>query len=65
MIKETDIFGVYVPPILAYAALAALIWRPLRIALERAGFYPAVWHPPLFNLAAYAIMLALVVAALK
>lgn len=65
MIKEVDLFGVFIPPLLAYAALAALIWTPFRMALERAGFYRAVWHPALFNLASYALVLAGVVAALK
>lgn len=65
MIKEIDLFGVFVPPLLLYAALAALIWAPLRIVLERAGFYALVWHPALFNLASYVCALALVTAALK
>lgn len=65
MIKEIDLFGVFVPPLLAYAGIAALIWQPLRVALERFGFYRAVWHPPLFNLAAYWLVLAGVVAVLK
>ncbi len=65
MIKEVDLLGVFVPPLLLYVALAGLIWLPLRFALERAGFYRLVWHPALFNLAAYAIALAGVVAVLK
>lgn len=65
MIKEIDLFGVFVSPLLLYVGLAALIWQALRMGLERAGFYRAVWHPPLFNLAAYALVLAGVVAALK
>ncbi|MFC3690604.1 DUF1656 domain-containing protein [Chenggangzhangella methanolivorans] len=65
MIKEVDLFGVFVPPLIAYAVLAALIWQPMRMVLERAGFYRAVWHPALFNLAAYAMTLAGVVALLK
>lgn len=65
MIKEVDLFGVFIPPLLAYAALAALIWQPLRMVLESVGLYRAVWRPALFNLASYALVLAGVVAALK
>jgi hypothetical protein len=65
MIKEVDVFGVFVPPLLLYAALAALIWQPMRMLLERLGFYRLVWHPALFNLAAYVVALAAVVAVLK
>jgi protein AaeX len=65
VIKEIDLFGVFLPPLLAYAALAALIWRALRMVLERAGFYGLVWHPALFNLSAFVGILAAVVAALK
>lgn len=65
MIKEVDVLGVFAPPLLLYAGLAALALWPLRHALERAGFYRLVWHPALFNLAAYVIALAIVVAVLK
>lgn len=65
MIKEVDLFGVFIPPLIAYAVIAALVWQPLRMVLERAGFYRAVWHPALFNLGFYALTLAGVVALLK
>ncbi len=65
MIKEVDIFGVFVPPILLYGGLATLLWQPLRLLLERAGFYRIVWHPALFNLSVFVIALAIVVAVLK
>lgn len=64
MIKEVDLFGVYLPPMLLYAGLAALVWHPLRLVLERLGFYRLVWHPALFNLSAYLVTLAGVVALL-
>ena len=64
-LKEVDVFGVFLPPLLLYAALAAIAWTLARFVLERAGFYRAVWHPALFNFAAYLIALAGVVAVLK
>ena len=64
MIKEVDVFGVFLPPLLLYAAIAAIVWHPLRMLLERLGFYRLVWHPALFNASAYLVTLAGVVALL-
>ncbi|MFD1332267.1 DUF1656 domain-containing protein [Methylopila musalis] len=65
MIKELDLFGVYAPPLLLHLAVAFALWRPLRMALERLGFYRLVWRPALFNLAVYVITLAGVWAVLS
>ncbi|MBF9234272.1 DUF1656 domain-containing protein [Microvirga alba] len=58
MIKEIDLFGVFVPPILAYAALAGVLWFGVSTSLGWAGFYRFVWHPALFNTALYVLILA-------
>ncbi|WP_046862555.1 DUF1656 domain-containing protein [Microvirga massiliensis] len=58
MIKEFDLFGVYWPPVLAYAAAAALFWLVLRRWLVWAGIYRFVWHPALFNTALYVLILS-------
>jgi len=58
MIKEIDLFGIYLPPMLAYAAAAALIWLVLRQCLAWAGVYRLVWHPALFNTALYVLVLS-------
>jgi hypothetical protein len=59
MIKEFDLFGVYLPPILAFAAAAALIWLLVRRCLAWAGTYRFVWHPALFNTSLYVLILSL------
>jgi hypothetical protein len=58
MIKEIDLFGVFVPPLFAYAAAAFALWFALRAALRVMGFYRLVWHPALFNTALYGLILA-------
>jgi protein AaeX len=63
MIKEIDIGGVYLPPLLGYLAGAALAWYVLRFLFEQFGVYRFVWHPPLFNTALYVILLSGFVAA--
>ena len=61
MIKEINLFGVFLPPLFGHLALAALIWLGLRFLLRVTGFYRFVMHPPLFNLALYVILLSALV----
>ncbi|RDI59110.1 DUF1656 domain-containing protein [Microvirga subterranea] len=58
MIKEVDLFGIYAPPMFAYAAAAAVIWIVLRWVLREIGFYRLVWHQALFNVALYVLVLS-------
>jgi hypothetical protein len=62
MIKELDLFGIYAPPMFAYAAVAALAWIVLRWALVGLGFYRFVWHPALFNVALYVLVLSVCIS---
>lgn len=64
MLKEFDLAGVYLSPMLFYALIAAVPWALVRAGLGRAGAYRLIWHPPLFNTALYLVMLAGVAAAL-
>jgi hypothetical protein len=65
VIREINIGGVLLAPMLGYALVAALIWVVLRYVLTHLRFYRFVAHPPLFNAALYVILLAgLVVATL-
>ena len=61
MIREIDLFGVYVSPMLAFMAAALLLWLALRRVLERTGAYRYVWHRALFDLALYVVLLGAVV----
>jgi hypothetical protein len=55
-LKEVSLFGVYIPPLFAGLAAAAVVWWPLRWALERTGTHRHIWHPALFNTALYAML---------
>lgn len=57
MIGTTDVFGMYLPWLmpLAIAALA-LLWIARRI-LASFGAYRWIWHPALFDMALYVLML--------
>jgi hypothetical protein len=63
MIAELDIFGVLVAPIVAYVLLAIPVLLLLRWALARLGFFRLVWHPALFEVSLYLIILSLFVLA--
>jgi hypothetical protein len=58
MIKEVNLLGVYLPPMLAYLAVTAVLWLVLRHLLRRLGVYRWVWHRPLFDTALFVILLA-------
>ena len=57
MIGEASFYGIYLPwlGVLALAALFGL-WGTRRV-LAAIGFYRWVWHPALFDLALYALLL--------
>jgi hypothetical protein len=63
MIKEINLDGIYLPPLLGYLVGTAVLWYVLRYLLNRIGVYRYVWHPPLFNTALYVMLLSAFVAA--
>lgn len=63
MIKEINIDGIYLPPLIGYLLGTAVVWYGLRFVIERAGLYRHIWHPPLFNAALYVVLLGAFVAA--
>lgn len=62
MIGELDLYGVFLPPLLLWLALALPLSAALRRLLDRAGAYRFVWHRPLFDLALLVVVLGGVVA---
>ena len=60
MIRELDLYGLLVPPLLAAALIALALTWALRRLLDRWGFYRLVWHGTLFDLALFVILLGLV-----
>ncbi|MGQ9367502.1 DUF1656 domain-containing protein [Azospirillum sp. ST 5-10] len=57
MIGEIDLYGLFVPPLAILAVVAWGVSRLLRRGLRGAGLYGWVWHPPLFDLALYVVVL--------
>lgn len=61
MLKEVDLFGIYVAPIAAYMAVATIIFIPVRIYFDRIEIQRWVWHRSLFDASVYIIILSLLV----
>ena len=58
MIGEIDIYGVFVPVLLVWAAIALALTAVLRRGLAVIGFYRLVWHRALVDLSLYVLVLA-------
>lgn len=54
---EFDIEGLYVPWLMALGLLALVLNWGLRRVLALTGFYRWVWHPALFDMALYLLLL--------
>ena len=54
---EFSLHGVFMPTLLGLMLLAFLLQNGLRVLLVKLGAYRHVWHPPLFNLALYVLVL--------
>ena len=59
--SEVDILGVLVSPFAVFLLLAWLILLPLRRLADRVGLTRHVWHPALFVLSAFVILLSLTI----
>lgn len=55
---EIDLFGVYVAPISLLMVAAWLVTVALRRVADHFGLLSYVWHPTLFVLAVYIILLS-------
>jgi hypothetical protein len=57
MIGEVSLYGLYVPPLLLLALLSLIVARVLNRVLAHLGVYRLVWHPALFDLSLFVIVL--------
>lgn len=57
MIGETSFYGIYLPWLMLLALAAWPAAWVLRRGLLRAGVYRWIWHPALFDIALYVLML--------
>lgn len=62
MIGEIDIYGVFIPSLLAWAVIGFIVSLLVRRALAKLGFYKYVWHRPLFDIALVIVLVGAVVS---
>jgi hypothetical protein len=58
---EINLFGVYVAPIVPMILAAWVLLLPLRRLADRFGLLRYIWHPALFLLAFYLVLLSAIV----
>ena len=59
--NEINLFGIYVAPITLIMAVAWVVYLIVRRAGDRFGLTQRVWHPALFELALYVMIVSGVV----
>ncbi len=57
MTGAVDFFGLYLPWLLPLAGAALLVLSVVRRLLAWSGAYRWIWHPALFDLALYVLLL--------
>jgi len=57
-LAEVDLFGVYVAPMALMMIAAWIVTIVLRVAAGRFGLLRFVWHPALFTLSVYIVVLS-------
>ncbi len=61
MWRETNVFGVYVSPLITYALAALLLWLPIRFVLLRLRLLRWLENPAVAQLSIYLGLLAALV----
>jgi hypothetical protein len=59
---ELDLYGIFVPALLAYAVLALVAKALVNRLLVLTGAYRLVWHRPLFDLGLFVLLLGSIAA---
>jgi hypothetical protein len=60
MLKEVNLDGIFVSPFALDLFIALLIFLPVRVVFDRSGIRRWVWHPPLFDVSVFVIIVSLI-----
>ncbi len=60
MIKEINIFDIFIAPFAGYLAVTVIIFLPIRYYFDRIQIQKWVWHRALFDMSVFVIILSLV-----
>lgn len=65
MTGEFSFFGMYFPVLMLTSLIALVATRLISLFLARKGFYRYIWHPPLFDVALFFVVLGFLVTLYK
>ena len=60
MIKEIDVFGIYLAPFAGYLAVALLVFIPIRFWFDRIEIQKWFWHRWLFEVAVFTVIVSII-----
>ena len=60
MLKEINLFGIYVAPFAGHLFFTVVIFVPLRIWFDRIEIQRWIWHRTLFDTAIFLILLSVI-----
>jgi hypothetical protein len=58
-LKEIDIYGVFIPPLLAWGTVSLIAVKFIRTALEKRGFYRSDVERQVFDVALFVVLTSL------
>lgn len=61
MWRETNLFGIYMSPLVVYLLAAALLYLPVRLIAAKTQAFRWTWNPPLTEAGVYICILGLLV----
>ena len=61
MLENFDVYGFYISPFAADVVITLILFIPLRRLLARLGVNHYVWHPNLFEITLFSIILCLII----
>lgn len=61
MLANVDVYGFYIAPFAADVVITLVLFVPMRRLLARLGINRYVWHPNLFEISLFSIILCVIV----
>jgi len=62
-LRELDLAGVFLSPMVAYLLATAVFIGMMRLILRYSGAYRWIWHPALFDVSLFVIVLTTLVVS--
>ena len=57
MWRETNLFGIYMSPLVVYMFAAGVVYAPIQLLMGRLRAFRWIWNPPLAGMGVYLCIL--------